>query len=204
MKVLMVNGSPNEHRNTARVLQEVRTTLEAEGVETETVWIGKNAIRGCVGCGGCGKNGDCRCVFDGDVVNTILEKAADADGFVFGSPVYFAGMAGQLKCVMDRVFYAGGPLFWGKPGAAVAVARRAGTVEAVDQMNKYFQISQMPVASSNYWNIAFGRTCPEEVEQDEEGLQTARLLAKQLVWMMRGLDPAELATEQKVRTNFSR
>ena len=204
MKVLMVNGSPHENRNTARVLEEARKALEAEGAEVETFWIGLGDIRGCCECLTCAHTGRPRCAFNGDAVNRFLEKAEEADAFVFASPVYFAGMAGQLKCFMDRAFYSGGSVMKGKPGAAIAIARRAGTIEAIDQMNKYFQINQMPVATSSYWNLVYGWRSPDEVEQDQEGLLTVRLLARQLVWLASNLDPADLPTEAKVRTNFSR
>ena len=140
VKVLLINGSPRQKGNTHRALEEAAATLGAEGVETELVWIGNKEIRGCIACGICSKNGGGRCVFDADCCNGIIAKAAEADGFIVGSPVYYAGMAGSLRALMDRLFYAGGASFRFKPAAGVAVARRAGAVEAADQINKYFQI----------------------------------------------------------------
>lgn len=158
MKVLLINGSPRIAGNTARALQEAAAALQAEGVEAEVAWIGNKEIRGCIACGICGKKGDNRCVFDSDPCNELIQKAAAADGLIVGSPVYYAGAAGSLIALLDRMFYAGGSLLRFKPAAGVAVARRAGAIEAADQINKYFQINSMPVVGSSYWNIIFGRT----------------------------------------------
>ena len=136
MKVLLINGSPRWKGNTNRALEEAAAALEAEGVQTELVWIGNKEIRGCIACGICGKTGDKRCVFAEDCCNELIAKAAECDGFIVGSPVYYAGMAGSLRALMDRMFYAGGTNFRMKPAAGVAVARRAGAIEAADAMVK--------------------------------------------------------------------
>ena len=154
VKVLLINGSPRWKGNTNRALEEAAAALEAEGVETELVWIGNKEIRGCIACGICGKTGEKRCVFAEDCCNELIAKAAECDGFIVGSPVYYAGMAGLLRALMDRMFYAGGANFRFKPAAGVAVARRAGAIEAADQINKYFQINCQPLVSSSYWNLS--------------------------------------------------
>lgn len=209
MKVLLINGSPRMQGNTNRALEEAAAALEAEVVETELVWIGNKEIRGCIACGICSKRGDGRCVFDGDCCNELIAKAAEADGFIVGSPVYYAGMAGSLRALMDRMFYAGGANFRFKPAAGVAVARRAGAVEAADQINKYFQINCQPLVSSAYWGLAYGRG-PGEVAGDDEGLHTMRVLARNMAWLLKCLDAGREAgieapeMEPKPFTNFVR
>ncbi|MEY8461217.1 flavodoxin family protein [Eggerthellaceae bacterium 24-137] len=209
MKVLLINGSPRMQGNTNRVLEEAAAALKAEGVETEIFWIGNKEIRGCIACGICGKKGDKRCVFDADCCNELIAKAAEADGFIVGSPVYYAGMAGSLRALMDRLFYAGGANFRFKPAAGIAVARRAGAVEAADQINKYFQINCQPLVSSTYWGLAYGRM-PGEVEGDGEGLHTMRVLAKNMAWLLKCIEAGAAAgvptpeVEPKVMTNFVR
>lgn len=155
MKVLLVNGSPKANGNTARALAEVAEQLNAEGIEAEMFQLGAKPIRDCIGCGQCGKL-DCRCTFDDDVVNELIAAAEQADGFVFGSPVYYAHPSGRILSALDRAFYAGSKAFAHKPGAAVAVARRGGTSTTFDVLNKYFTINQMPVVASTYWNNVFG------------------------------------------------
>lgn len=209
MKVLLINGSPRIAGNTARALQEAAAALQAEGVEAEVAWIGNKEIRGCIACGICGKKGDNRCVFDSDPCNELIQKAAAADGLIVGSPVYYAGAAGSLIALLDRMFYAGGSLLRFKPAAGVAVARRAGAIEAADQINKYFQINSMPVVGTSYWGIAFGRT-PGEVEGDGEGLHTMRTLGRNMAWLLKSLEAAREAgitppeIEPKVMTNYVR
>ena len=206
MNVLLINGSPHEKRCTYTALSEVADSLEESGIQTEIAWIGKDPIRGCQACGGCSKEGVARCAFD-DVVNELLDKAEHADGFVIGSPVYYAGANGALLCVLDRMFFAGSSLMRFKPGAGVASARRAGTITAIDQINKYFQISQMPVVSSNYWPMVHG-TCVEDVLKDLEGLQIMRVLGKNMAWMLNCIESGKQSgspvptTEKKVWTNF--
>lgn len=206
MKALLINGSPNEKGCTYTALSEVAATLEENGVETKIVPIGKQPIRGCIGCGGCaGKN---RCVFNEDPVNALIEEMETADALVIGSPVYFASPNGNLTSLLDRFFYAGG-CFAHKPAAAVASARRAGTTVTLDDLNKYFQIRQMPVVSSTYWNMVHGSR-PEEVQKDEEGLQTMRNLGRNMAWLLKciekgrkdGLEPP--VNEHTYKTNFIR
>ncbi|WP_172135537.1 flavodoxin family protein [Adlercreutzia sp. ZJ473] len=209
MKVLLINGSPRREGNTNRALEEAAAALRAEGVEAEIAWIGSKPVRGCIACGACARSGESRCAFDDDCCNELIGKAAAADGIIVGSPVYYAGAAGSLIALLDRMFYAGGSLLRFKPAAGVGVARRAGAVEAADQINKYFQINCMPVISSTYWGLAYGRT-PGEAERDGEGLHTMRQLGRNMAWMLKslaaareaGITPPEI--EPKVMTNFVR
>ena len=206
MKVLMLNGSPKENGNTYNVLLEIGKQLEKEGIDYEIFQIGGKPVRDCIGCGQCSEQG---CVFTDDDVNEFVCKAKEADGFVFGTPVYYAHPSGRILSFLDRAFYSGSRYFAHKPGASVAVARRGGTSASFDVLNKYFGISQMPVAGSTYWNIAHGRV-PGEVTQDEEGMQTMRNLARNMAWMIKcfdagkkvGVDAPE--AERDFRTNFIR
>ncbi len=180
MKVLMVNGSAKKNGNTNRALEEIGAQLVQEGIEYEIFQLGGNAIRDCIGCGGCAAGNGC--VFTDDAVNEFVAKAKEADGFVFGTPVYYAHPSGRILSFLDRVFYSGSAAFAFKPGASVAVARRGGTSASFDVLNKYFGISRMPVAGSTYWNLVHG-AAPGEAEQDAEGLLTMRNLARGLAWM---------------------
>ena len=184
MKVLMINGSSNENGCTFAALSAVARTLETEGIETEIVQLGKSAYLDCIACMGCRKNANNRCVFNDDIVNRIIEKAEKSDGFIFGSPVYYAHPSGRLLSVLDRVFYAGSAAFRFKPAAAVVSARRAGTTASLDVINKYFGINQMPVVSSTYWNMVHGKT-PEDVLQDKEGLQSMHNLGTAMACMLK-------------------
>lgn len=161
MKVLLINGSPRAQGCTYTALREVALALEKEQIETEIFHVGSKPIRGCAACGGCFKKTG-RCSFNDDTVNLALEKAEEADGFVFGSPVHYASASGMITSFLDRLFYAGN-CFQYKPGAAVVSCRRGGATAALDQLNKYFTIAQMPVVSSQYWNMVHGNT-PEEVK----------------------------------------
>lgn len=204
MKVLLVNGSFHEKGCTYTALCEVEKALNANGIQTEIYQIG-NATSGCRGCRACKKLG--KCVID-DGVNEFVEKAANFDGFVFGSPVYYASAAGVLVSFMDRAFYSGGRNFAYKPAAAVVSCRRAGASTTFDVINKYFTINNMPVVGSNYWNEIHGNTA-EEAAQDEEGLQTMRVLGNNMAWLLKcielgkleGLEPVK---EKKVMMNFIR
>lgn len=203
MKVLMINGSPHKEGTTYRALKEIADTLQVNGVDSEILTIGNMEIGGCKACGYCSKTG--KCVKD-DVVNQVISKIEDADGLVIGSPVYYAGLNGTLKSLLDRVFYARKG-FDGKPAAAIAVARRAGTTSTVDIINKYFMISNMPVVSSQYWNMVFGSNA-EQATLDQEGMQTMRTLANNMAWLIKcikagkdnGVDIPE--REKTTRTNF--
>lgn len=208
MKVMLINGSPKAQGNTAAALNEVAKTLNENGVETEVIQLGTAAIRDCIGCGKCGELNN-RCIFNDDIVNQILEKAESCDGFVFGTPVYYAHPSGRILSALDRLFYAGGAVFTHKPGAAVAVARRGGTTASFDVLNKYFTINQMPVVSSTYWNNVHG-CIPGEAVMDEEGLRTMRNLGRNMAWLLKciqlgkenGVDAP--AAERGMPTNFVR
>lgn len=185
MKVLLVNGSPHKNGCTYTALREIAEQLQKEGIESEIYFIGTEAIRPCMGCGACQKLG--RCVID-DAVNAFVDKAADFDGYVLGCPVHYASASGAIVSIMDRVFYsaamAGRRIFRHKPAAAVVSARRAGTTATLDQLNKYFQISEMPIISGRYWNMVHGRTA-EDVAMDKEGLQNMRILAKNMAYFLK-------------------
>ena len=206
MKILLINGSSRPNGCTYTALREIADTLESGGAETEILFLGSGPVRDCIGCNQCSKNG---CVFTDDGVNDFIAKARQADGFVFGTPVYYAHPSGRVLSFLDRVFYAGGSAFAGKPGAAVASARRAGTTASLDALGKYFGISDMVTVGSTYWNMVHGNT-PEEVRQDAEGMQTMRNLARNLLWMVQciqagkaaGLQPPQ--AESEARTNFIR
>ena len=184
MKVLLVNGSPHKNGCTDTALREVAGALQAEGIDAEIFWIGNEPVGGCIACGGCAKAG--KCVFGG-TVNEFAEKAKEADGFVFGTPVYYAHPSGRILSFLDRAFYSSRKVFAHKPGAAIASARRAGTTASVDVLNKYFTIAEMPVVSSSYWNMVHGST-PDDVRRDLEGLQTMRNLAHNMAWLLRCIE----------------
>ena len=207
MKVLLVNGSPHEHGCTDTALQEIARTLQQEGLDAEFFWIGNNPIGGCIACGSCAKAG--KCVFGGSV-NDFAEKAKDADGFVFGSPVHYAAASGNMTSFMDRLFYsAPKEYFRRKPAAVITSARRAGTTTTYEQLLKYPGILEMPIVSSCYWNNVHG-ACPEDVQKDEEGLRTMRVLARNMAWMLRCIAAGRAAgvpeptQETPVWTNFIR
>lgn len=183
LKVLMLNGSPRSNGNTAVALREMETVFQKNGVEVETVIIGNRAIRGCVACGGCAKTG--KCVFD-DAVNELAPKFEAADGLVVASPVYYASANATLIACLDRLFYSTPFDKTMKVGASVVCARRGGCSATFDELNKYFTISGMPVASSQYWNSIHGRT-PGEAEADGEGRQTMRTLARNMTFLMRSI-----------------
>lgn len=207
MKVLLFNGSTRWDGCTCAALSQVAHALEEAGVETELLQMGNGPVRECVGCDRCAGLG--RCVFGDDMVNAWLEKAREADGFVFGSPVYYAHPTGQFLSVLDRLFYAGGDAFAHKPGAAVVSARRAGTTASLDVLNRYFADAQMPVVSSTYWNMVHG-TAPEQVAQDLEGLQTMTNLGRSMAWLLKCIEAGKrqgIAPPQGSRaqwTNFIR
>ena len=185
MKVLLVNGSPHKQGCTYTALSEIAALLNEEGISSDIYWIGNKPIGGCIGCFQCAKKK--QCVFD-DKVNEFTETALDYDGFIFGSPVYYAGMNGNLMSFMDRVFFSSSAKdphpFRFKPAAAIVSARRAGTTSALDQMHKYFFHQQMPIVTSRYWNMVHGNT-PDEVKQDGEGLQIMRYLGRNMAWMLK-------------------
>lgn len=204
MKVILVNGGPHKEGCTYTALREVADALEQNGIETEIFWLGNDPVAGCIDCGYCKKTDRC---FRNDCVNEFLEKAADADGFVFGTPVHFASAAGALISFLDRAFY--GRDFSGKVGAAVISCRRAGSTATFDEINKYFSIKGMPIVTSSYWNMVHGNT-PEEVKQDLEGMQTMRILGRNMAWLLKCIEAGKQAgvpepeKEEKVWTNFVR
>lgn len=208
MKVLLINGSARKDGCTFTALSEAAKSLELNGIETEIIQTGANAIRDCVGCGAC-KGNDNGCIFKDDIVNEVIEKAKSADGFIFGSPVYYAHPSGRILSLMDRLFYAGGRHFAFKPAAAVVSARRAGTTASIDAITKHFTINQMPVVSSNYWNMVHGNS-PEDVKQDFEGLQIMRVLGENMAWLLKCIEAGKNTgidypqTEKKIWTNFIR
>ena len=205
MKVLMINGSPRVGGNTSIALAEMQKIFEENGIETETVQVGNREIRGCIGCGYCFKHGCC--TFE-DILCEIAPKFEACDGLVVASPVYYASANGTLVCLLDRLFYSTSFDKTMKVGASVAVARRGGISSTFDQLNKYFTIAGMPVASSQYWNGVHGRA-PREAEQDEEGLQTMRTLARNMSFLIKsialGKEAFGLPQKEKRRaTNFIR
>ncbi|MBO5059867.1 MAG: flavodoxin family protein [Clostridia bacterium] len=183
MKVLMINGSPHSDGNTAIALAEMEKIFASEGIDTEIVLVGHKDIRGCIGCYSCKNSG--KCVFD-DIVNEIAPKLEECDGMVIASPVYYASANGTLISFLDRLFYSTGFDKTMKVGASVAVARRGGCSATFDELNKYFTISGMPVASSQYWNSVHGRNAGEAC-QDAEGMQTMRTLARNMVFLMKSI-----------------
>ena len=205
MKVLMINGSPHAKGNTYTALHEMEKVFEENGVETEIVTVGNQPVRGCVACLSCREKG--KCVFD-DIVNELAPKFEEADGLVVGSPVYYASANATLVAVLDRLFYSTGFDKTMKVGAAVAAARRGGLTSTFDELNKYFTISGMPVASGQYWNGIHGRLA-EEAAQDGEGLQMMRTLARNMAFLMKSIELGKEKfglpeKEEKVSTNFVR
>ena len=202
-KVLLVNGSPNEHGCTYTALTEVARGLESNGVKTQIFHVGRE-ITGCTACGACKKTKTC--VID-DRVNEFAKLAETADGFVFGSPTYYAGPSGQMCSFMDRLFFAHGRrLFPHKPAAVVASARRAGTTATLDRLTKYPSLVQMPIITSAYWNMVHGNT-PDEVRQDIEGMQTMRILGANMAYFIKSIKKAKItppAPEEKIWFNFIR
>lgn len=188
-KVLMINGSPHEFGCTYTALKEVAETLEKNGVETEILYLGTKPVAGCIACGKCGQTG--RCVFD-DQVNRVLEKLAEYQGIVVGSPVYFAGPTGQICAFLDRLFYCGGGRMAGKIAASVVSCRRGGASASFDRLNKYFGISNMHIAGSQYWNQIHGKT-PAQAVKDLEGLQTMRTLGQNIAWLIKSIEAGEAA-----------
>lgn len=207
MKVLLINGSPKPNGCTFTALSEAAKTIKEEGIQTEIFHIGSKPLSGCIACGKCSDNSN-KCVFN-DAVNEVLEKSKETDGFIFGSPVHYASAGGAITSFLDRMFFAGRFLAY-KPGASVVSARRAGTTAALDQLNKYFTISNMPVVSSQYWNMVHGHT-PQDVAQDLEGLQIMRTLGRNMAWMLKIIDAGRkaginppAAKEKRLITNFIR
>jgi multimeric flavodoxin WrbA len=204
MKVLMINGSPHPHGTTRRALDEIAGVLKEHQVETELMTVGQLAVHGCIACGKC----DGHCAAFDDEVNTAIDKMAQADGLVIGSPVYFASPNGTLLSFLDRMFFAGGGVFAGKPAGVVAVARRAGTTASLDVLMKYPLIKGMPVIHSTYWTMVHGANAADAIH-DEEGMQVMRNLGHNLTWLLKLIElgkqnglPFPAPEKPRARTNF--
>jgi len=206
MKVLLINGSPHLAGCTHRALCEIEKELTVAGITTQICQLGTELIAGCRGCGYCKQNK--KCVID-DLVNNFVELARESSGFIFGSPVHYASASGSITSFMDRVFYSGGANLEYKPAAAIVSCRRGGSTAAFEQLNKYFSINNMPIVSSQYWNMVHGNT-PEEVESDLEGLQTMRVLGRNMAWLLKSIEAGMKSNvtipqkEERERTNFIR
>ena len=202
MKVVLINGSPHRKGNTFIALSEVAGALEKEGVQTEIIQLVIKAVQGCIACNKCAELG--HCVFQDTLYNQVREALQEADGIVVGSPVYYAGPNGALCALLDRVFYSCSELLAYKAGASVAVCRRGGASATFDRLNKYFTILNMPVVSSQYWNSVHGMR-PGEATEDAEGLQTMRMLGRNMAWLLKGVKREERPEpELRVMTNFIR
>ena len=208
MKVLLINGSSNENGCTFTALNEISLVLNHEGIESEIIQLGAKEYNDCIGCGLCRSKLNGKCIYD-DIVNELIEKAKEADGFIFGSPVYYAHPSGRLISVLDRLFFAAAKHLAHKPAAAIVSARRAGTSSSLDVIQKYFLINQMPVISSSYWNMVHGSK-PEDVLKDKEGLQTMHHLAKNMAYYLKLIQLGQEhniippQNEKKEMTNFIR
>lgn len=206
MKVLMLNGSSHINGTTMAALTEVGKALEEDGIEYEIFQIGGGPVADCLGCGQCTENG---CIFSGDAVNAFVAKAKEADGYIFGTPVYYAHPSGRIQSFLDRVFYSSGKHFAHKPGASVAVARRGGTATTFDVLNKYFGITQMITVGSTYWNQVHGRNA-EDAAKDLEGMQTMRNLGHNMAWVLKCLEAGKEkglvppTADRSNQTNFIR
>ncbi|MCL1817747.1 MAG: flavodoxin family protein [Spirochaetaceae bacterium] len=209
MKVIAINGSPRKDSNTGKALSLMSEELAKDGIETEIITVGNENIHGCVACRACLSSEGNRCAITTDCLNDVAEKARAADGIILGSPTYFAGIAGTMKCFLDRFFYNSRPYLQGKAAASVAITRRAGAVDTVHQLNNYLNLAEMVIAPSQYWVIAYGME-QGEIFQDDEGIQTVRKNARALSWVLRIIAAAKTQipypadTEPRIRTNFIR
>ena len=204
MKVLLINGSPRKEGNTNRMLEEAASQLEKNGLAAEIVQLGTKPVRGCIACGQCFSKGLGHCVFDDDICNTMIEKMAGADALIVGSPVYYGQPAGQVLSLLQRMAYSGGAVMQDKPAAAVAVCRRGGATAAFQTLQMPFQMLNMPVVTSQYWNIGYGGA-PGEVSDDAEGLQTMRTLADNMAFLLKQIHSGSAEKprrERTLRTNF--
>lgn len=207
MKVLLINGSPRKQGNTASALAEVAKQLTNEGIDSETMWIGNSPIRGCAACNQCSQQELGRCIFDDDICNRISERFAEVDALIIGSPVYYGQPNGALLSVIQRAFYSNGANISGKPAAAIAVCRRGGATAAFEALNMPFQMMNMPVVTSQYWNIVYGLGTGEAA-MDSEGMQTMRTLARNMAWLLKSTNgtpaPGRPTDEEWAATNFIR
>ena len=189
-KVLLINGSPRKNGNTCVALEEIAKTLDDRGIETEIAWIGVKPVRGCMACGKCQENGNGKCIFTDDICNEMIDKINEADALVVGSPVYYGQPAGPVLSLIQRAFFAGAQVA-NKPAAAVTVCRRGGSTAAFQTLQMPFQMVNMPLVTSQYWNIVFGMN-PGEAQLDSEGRQTMRQLARNMAWMLKGIEKSQL------------
>ena len=211
LKVVFVNGSPNPKGSTWRSMVEISKALHEEGILVEWIHVGNRPVRGCMGCNACRESGLGRCIYGDDVVNVAIARMEQADGLLIGSPVHYAAASGAVTSFLDRMFYAANAkkAFYGKPGAAIVCCRRGGATAALEQLNKYFTISNMPIVSSYYWNMVHGNNI-DEVVHDEEGMFVMRQLGKNMAWMLKSLKAARDQgitfpyAEQEIRMNFIR
>lgn len=206
MKILLINGSPHANGCTYTALHEAETTLQANGIETEMLYLGHNPIAGCIACGSCLKTGHC---FRDDQVQEIQKRLDEFDGIIIGTPVYFSAPSGQLVSFLNRLFYATGARWAGKLGASVVSCRRGGASATFEQLNQYFTLNNMPIVASQYWNSVHGSK-PEDVKKDEEGLQTMRVLGQNMAWLLRCIEAGKNqgiekpVYEPRLRTSFIR
>lgn len=211
MKVVAFNGSPNKKGNTYEAIKLVADELEKEGIEVEIINVGSQAVRGCIACGGCGRNKNEKCVLPGDSLNEWVQKMKEADGIILGSPVHYSGVAGTMKSFLDRAFYVAGSngnLLRHKVGASVVAVRRTGGMPTFQQLNNYINYSEMLMPASSYWNVIHG-TAPGEIHGDEEGVQIMRTLGQNMAWLMKLVQNgkgkvSEPEKENKIFTNFIR
>lgn len=204
MKVLLINGSPHPKGCTYTALTEVAGALENNGIETEFFQLGAKPVHGCMGCGKCKQSG--KCIFEDDALAQLYPAVENADAYVVGSPVYYAGPNGALCAILDRLFYSHGQYLTGKPAAAVVSCRRGGASASFDRLNKYFSINQMPIVTSQYWNAVHGNT-PDDVRQDREGLQIMRTLGNNMAWLLKTMAGADVPRPEReawTPTNFIR
>lgn len=209
MKVLLLNGSPKANGNTAQALEILGAELTAQNIEIEMIHVGNKQLRGCMACNMCRKNGDQKCIIkDGDFVNETIQKMKEADGIVISSPVYYAAIAGTMKCFLDRAFYAGASFVRGKVGASVVAVRRSGGISTFNQLNNFLNYGEMIMPTSNYWNVAHG-TAPGEIHKDPEGVQIMRVQGKNMARTLKLLEFGKkevpmYEAEEKEWTNFIR
>ena len=208
MKVIAINGSPRKHGNTGKALELMADELKLEGIEVETVHVGRELIHGCIACGYCGSSELNQCVFNDDIVNETAKRMREADGFILASPTYYAGIAGTMKAFLDRVFYTSSGYFKYKVGTSITAVRRAGGVDTVHQLNNYLNLAQTVTPPSQYWTVGYGAK-EGEILQDGEGIQTLQKNARAMAWLLKviaaGKDSIPLPKEEsRVRTNFIR
>ncbi|MCL2480532.1 MAG: flavodoxin family protein [Spirochaetaceae bacterium] len=208
MKVIALNGSPRENGNTFFALSKMAEELKKEKIETEIIQIGSQKIRGCIGCRHCFQSENNRCSINDDMLNKTTDIIRKADGLIIGSPTYYAGIAGTMKSFLDRLFYTSSKYFKHKVGASVSIARRAGAVDVVHQLNNYFNLAEMVISPSQYWSIVFG-AAQDEAAKDEEGVQTIQRSAQAMAWLLKIIDATRNTIpspvhDGRVRTNFIR